>query len=521
MLRLPIWIQSFEEIRSWQWLYVDKTKYIVDLITKWSKYNFMSRPRRFWKSLLIDTMRCLFEWRKELFQWLYAEKNWDWSKSYPVIKISFGVWYISTVEVLKGRLKEIIAYNCKVNSIDYNNLISETIWWKFFELIVNISERYNEKVVVLIDEYDKPILDNILNIEEAKRIRDELKWFYAVLKDADEYLRYVFITWVSKFSKVSLFSWLNNLEDLTISEKVGELVWFTMEEIENNFEEYLEGVDKEEFKKWYNGYNFMWKEKVFNPFDVLLFFRNKEYRPYWFETATPSFLIKMIKEKKFPTINLEQLEVWEDLLLSFDVDNIKIETLLFQTGYLTIDKVERLWKTLIYSLKVPNYEVEYALNDVLIKDYFGIGSREKIWLSKEIFRSFEENNPEIFIGVLKRLFSSLPYEYYRRNNISMYEWFYASVVYSFLASSWVNFEAEDFNNLWRIDFEIDWWGVYYIVEFKVWKGSDCERLLQEAMRQLRERRYYEKYSWKSVYNIGIVFDEEERNICKYEIERIL
>jgi hypothetical protein len=437
-------------------------------------------------------MRCLFEWRKELFKWLYAEKHWDWSQSYPVIKISFWIGYIWDVEDLKKRLNDIIVYNCQINGIE--NLLSESIWGKFFELIMRLKEKYKQNVVVLIDEYDKPILDNILKPEKAVDIRDELRWFYAVLKDADEYLKYVFITGVTKFSKVSLFSWLNNLEDLTISEEVWELVWFTIEEIRNNFKDYLDWVDEEEFKKRYNWYNFLWKSRVFNPFDVLLFLKNKTYRPYWFETAIPSFLIKMIKEKWFNTIDLEYLEVWEDLLLSFDVDNIKIETLLFQTGYLTINRIKQRWKILRYELKVPNYEVEYALNDVIIKDYFKLeDERKRSELLDELFRSFEEETPEIFIEVIKKLFSLLPYEYYRKNNISIYEWFYLSVVYSFLASSWVNFNAEDFTSRWRIDFEIDWDRVYYVVEFKVWKKWECERLLEEAMRQLKERRYYEKY----------------------------
>jgi len=479
----------------------------------------MSKPRRFWKSLLIDTMKCLFEWKKQLFKWLYAEKNWDWEESYPVIKISFWLGYINSLEELKKRLKDIIGYNCKKNWFAYGSLESETIAGKFFELIMKLKEKYGKNVVVLIDEYDKPILDNILNPEEAKKIRDELKGFYAVLKEADEYLKYVFITWVTKFSKVSLFSGLNNLKDLTISEEVGELVWFTMEEIKKYFKEYLDWVDEKVFKRWYNGYNFLWKEKVFNPFDVLLFLSEKEYRPYWFETATPSFLINMIKEKNFQTINLEHLEVWEDLLLSFDVDKIKIETLLFQTGYLTINEVEKLGKISIYTLKVPNYEVEYALNEVLIKDYFGIESQKKISFVRELFKSFKELKPELFIKVLKRLFASLPYEYYRKNNISMYEWFYASVVYSFLASSGVNFNAEDFTNQGRIDFEIDWYDVYYIVEFKVWEKGNCNSLLKEAMKQLKYKKYYEKYDGKAVYNIAIVFDPNEKNICGYEIEK--
>lgn len=257
--KLPIGLQSFKGIREDGYLYVDKTPHIDKLIKR-AKYNFLSRPRRFGKSLTIDTIAWLYRGKKEFFTGLWIENNWDWSKEYPVIKISFASGG-RTLESLKDTFNATI----RNNNPDKFVLESQTPSNQLSELILKLNEKHNQKVVVLIDEYDKPILDNIDNIEKATEIREELKSFYGVLKDLDQYLELVFITGVSKFSKVSLFSGLNNLKDLSLNPNFGDICGYTEVEVKEYFAEYLnpstssgfEKVDFSKLQRWYNGFNFL------------------------------------------------------------------------------------------------------------------------------------------------------------------------------------------------------------------------------------------------------------------------
>ena len=255
----------------------------------------LSRPRRFGKSLFLDTLRQAFLARKELFRGLFLENNWDWKTRYPVIYISFGAGGIKDTAHLQARIRELLARHETRHNV---SLSSETIEEKFEELVIKLAEKFGHKVVILIDEYDKPILDNIECPETATEIREALKNFYSVIKDADPYLKFCFITGVTKFSKVSLFSGLNNLKDLTIHPSYATICGYTQEEFETVFAERLDGVDPELVRRWYNGYSWL-GEPVYNPFDILLYLDAKLFRPYWFETGTPSFLIKLLQQKRY------------------------------------------------------------------------------------------------------------------------------------------------------------------------------------------------------------------------------
>jgi hypothetical protein len=270
MKNLPIGIQTFQKIRDKKenYLYIDKTDLALKLINS-SGYYFLSRPRRFGKSLFLDTLKDIFEGKKELFEGLYIYDKWDWETTYPVIKISFGGGVIESVEDLDKTILWIIDDNqerlkleCKYKD-DAKNC--------FLELIKKAYQKYNQKVIVLIDEYDKPILDNITNKELSKAIRNHLKNIYSVIKESDQYLKFVFLTGVSKFSKVSLFSGLNNLEDISLDAQYATICGYTHNDVKSHFKERLDGVDLDELKRWYNGYNFL-GEGVYNPFDILLFF---------------------------------------------------------------------------------------------------------------------------------------------------------------------------------------------------------------------------------------------------------
>ena len=353
--KLPIGVSTLEKIRNNNYLYIDKTKEAYNLIEGSGEYFFLSRPRRFGKSLFVDTLKNIFEGKKELFEDLYIYDKYDWSQSYPVINISFASGTIFNAEHLQTKLVLILEENAKRLGIECKHM--EDAGNCFREFITSTYEKYQTPVVVLIDEYDKPILDNIDNLEVAHEIRNGLKDFYSVIKGSDEFLKFAFLTGVSKFSKVSLFSGLNNLEDITLDKRYATITGYTHDDIKTSFKDHLVGVDLEELKRWYNGYNFLGKG-VYNPFDILLFIsKGHRFSNYWLETGTPTFLIKLLKHKNYFIPNLGCITIDEDSLSSFEIEHIEIATLLFQTGYLTIQEVNQIGAFREYTLKYPNIEV--------------------------------------------------------------------------------------------------------------------------------------------------------------------
>ncbi len=511
-LKLPIGIQSFEELRKEGYYYVDKTPFIKKLIDS-GKYFFLSRPRRFGKSLFLDTIRQAFLGKKELFKGLYLENYWDWSQKYPVIYISFGSGVIENKKILLKTIESILKEYSEEEGIE---LKEELFNKRFFELIKALFKKYQQKVVVLIDEYDKPILDKIEDKEEAIKIREVLKNFYSVLKDADPYLKFVFITGVSKFSKVSLFSGLNNLQDITLHPEYGTICGYTQKEFEEVFADRLKGVDLEEIKKWYNGYSWL-NESVYCPFDVLLFLDTKIFRPYWFETGTPTFLIKLLFEKKFYLPELEDLRVSEKLIESFDVEEIEPETLLFQTGYLTIKEVIRKNYRRVYRLTYPNMEVKVSLNDYLLDWYTKKGARKERELDKG-YDALETGDLEKLKEVFVSLFAGIPSEWYRKSEIAEYEGYYGSVVYSYFTALGIEVRVEDATNVGRLDMAVFFKSKCYFFEFKVAEKEPKGN----ALKQLKEKKYYEKYiaNCKEIYLIGIEFSKTERNVVNFEWEKL-
>ncbi len=331
--KLPIGISTFSRIIEEDYLYIDKTKEAYHLITNY-KYTFLSRPRRFGKSLFIDTLQEIFEGNQKLFEGLYIYDKWDFNTKYPVIKINWGGG-LRTKEEVEHTIYELLKENQKRLEIEceFKNNSSSC----FRELIYKAYEKYQKPVVILIDEYDKPIIDNLDQIEVAKANRELLKSLYVIMKDNDRYIKFAFLTGVSKFSRASIFSGLNNLEDISLTPEFGTVCGYTHNDIETTFLPYLEGVDLKELKKWYNGYNFL-NDKVYNPFDILLFIKNKFlFRNYWFKTGTPSFLIKLFQKENYNLAKFENLKVSEELIDSFDIEDISLETVMFQSGYLTVN----------------------------------------------------------------------------------------------------------------------------------------------------------------------------------------
>ncbi len=301
------------------------------------------------------------------------------------------------------------------------------------ELIRKAHAVTGERVVVLVDEYDTPILDNLEQPETAKIMREGLRNLYSVIKDMDAHIRFSMLTGVSKFSKVSLFSGLNNLNDITVYPVYSSICGYTDEDIDTIFKPELEGLDRQEIRAWYNGYNWA-GASVYNPFDILLLFEKRSYKPYWFETGTPTFLIKLLSQRGFFTPNLARQQTTLDLLSVFDVDHINSDALLFQTGYLTFSKVEEVatgfW---VYTLGYPNKEVETSLNSALLCGYEADG--QQVFNNRlrllQLLQAVDCNGlKELF----NAFFASIRHDWYRNNPIAQYEGYYASVFYSHFAA---------------------------------------------------------------------------------------
>jgi hypothetical protein len=511
MKRLPIGIQSFKKIREEDYYYVDKTNF-VKLLEK-GGYYFLSRPRRFGKSLFLDTLKEAFSGKRELFKGLFLYDNWDWDKSYPVIKIDLSLALSDRPEKLEYSLNSFLEDIAKEHSL---NLEKAYPSHRFEELIKKLVERYKEKVVVLIDEYDKPILDRIEDIDSARANREVLKKFFEVLKPSDPYLKLVFLTGVSRFSKVSIFSGLNQLNDITLDERFSSICGYTQEEFENVFEDRLEGIDLEEVKRWYNGYAWL-GEPVYNPFDILLFLDKKAFRPYWFETGTPTFLIKLFQKHRYFLPGLENLEVGEELLSNLDIDFIFPENLLFQSGYLTIKESYQIAGKNYYVLSYPNFEVRVSFNDAFLTHLMSPAVKDRAELG--IVRALEKGDLGKIEEILYSFFASIPAEWYRKNEIERYEGFYASVVYALFNGSGLQTITEDAGSTGRIDLTVIHRGKVYVMEFKVVEGEAEGK----ALKQIRERRYFEKYlgKYEGVYLVGIEFSKKGKNIVGFEWESLL
>ncbi len=508
MKKLPIGIQTLNKIRERNCIYIDKTKEAYDLINTY-QYVFLSRPRRFGKSLFLNTLKNIFEGNKELFKGLYIYDKHDFDDKYPVIQISFS-GDLRSKEEITTTLELILRKNYEHFGIEQPDISSPAA--SFAILILQVYKKYNKRVVILIDEYDKAILDNITDKEMRNYAKDKITSFYSVIKDNDAYIHFVFLTGVSKFSRVSIFSGLNNIEDISLTPKYGNICGYTQHDIDNEFIDYLQGVDLKKLRKWYNGYNFL-KDKVYNPFDILLFIRNNfTYKNYWFETGTPSFLIKLIQGHNYYLPNLNNIVLGSEIMQSFDIDNIRLEVLLYQTGYLTIEKeFVSFDDTLNYKLCIPNTEVKLSLHKEIIgklyNDY-GVTNRENIYYS------LLEGNLDKFKDSLISLFASIPYNNYASNNINIYEGFYASVIYVYLSSLGLPLQAEDTTNRGRLDLSLEIDNKIYIIEFKM--GN------QNALEQIKKQKYYEKFlnKDKEIYLVGINFNKQEKNISNFEWETL-
>lgn len=509
--KLPLGIQNFRDMREDGYYYVDKTAYIHRLVDS-GKYYFLSRPRRFGKSLFVDTMKELFEGNEKLFQGLFICDKWDWTKKYPVIKISFGGGNLSNCDDLNDVIHRILNeheafYSFKPRYQDNRS--------RFHDLIGNCCKQFRCGVVILVDEYDKPILDIIENSQTALLMRETLKDFYSVIKDNDDKIRFAFLTGVSKFSKVSLFSGLNNLIDVTLDDRYSSICGYTQTDIETIFSDQIIGLDKEQIREWYNGYNWL-GESVYNPYDLLLLFDKRKFSPFWFETGTPTFLIKILKERKAWLPGLNQSFSTERLLSTFDVDTMPTESLMFQSGYLTVKSFKEIPGRIEIELGYPNKEVMSALNETLLWEYVGTDSSDIRNVSRA-HTALVDQDLSSLERILHALYAGIPYQWYVKNKIAEYEGYYASVFYAFFASLGLDIICEESSNAGRLDMAIKLAECVYLFEFKILEHSEDHT----ALAQIKDKGYADKYcaEARQIYLIGIEFSKEKRQIEHFQWEK--
>lgn len=523
MRKLPIGIQSFEKLRQGDYIYIDKTKYIWNLVHDGTVY-FLSRPRRFGKSLLLSTMEAYFEGKKELFSGLEIEKSENdseepWAK-YPVIHISFATGDYRQGDELVKNIEALLFDNYQKFGIEQHT--ENTLGKRFFDLIKGINEKTGSGVVVLIDEYDKPLLDNLaVDEEQEEKNRGILKGFYGSLKDADKYLKFVFITGVTKFSKVSLFSDLNQLNDISLSEEYAGICGISEEEMESTFTPEISALAKknnlsyeeciEKLRSNYDGYHFSaGKTGVYNPFSLLKCFFNERFRRYWFATGTPTFLVNMIMKSGRPVEELVNgVSATEDRIENYRADMNDVVPLFYQSGYLSIDGYDDTFDT--YKLSFPNHEVEYGFLEAIIPLASPKYEAPDDGFSSERMTGYlNEGDIDSFMIMIKALLASLPY-YEGAEPVHEQQW--RNIVYAIFKILGQYVRTEVHSARGRSDCIVETKSFIYIFEFKQDKSAD------EALSQIDEKGYAIPYasSEKKVVKVGANFSTSIRTIDEWKI----
>ena len=508
--KLPAGVQSFRKIREDDCYYVDKTAYIHRLVTECT-HSFLSRPRRFGKSLLTDTIKELFEGNEPLFRGLAIHDRWDWAVRHPVLRFSFaGGSFKAPLDAQRDFLDQLTGLEDEAGVKARFSSAAR----RLAGLITALHERTGQRVVLLVDEYDRPINDALRNPEVAESHRDFLRGVYGMVKDCDAHIRFSFFTGVSKFSKVSVFSDLNNLTDITLDPRFAAICGYTDDDLRTVFGAELEGLCREAIRDWYNGYN--WRgaesEKVYNPYGMLLFLQNREFRPYWFETGTPRFLLDTLIERRVDPASLNDFAVGDADLAAFDIRHAKTEALLFQTGYLTILGEAPGTAGRLYRLGYPNREVRSALNLALLA-----AMAPAVSAAAECSRLEGLLAQHDFAGVerlFRAFFASVPHEWYLNNDIARYEGYYSAVFYAHFAGAGLDVAAEESTSHGRADIVVRHPNAVWVFELK---GSGDAG---EALAQIEDKGYASKYQHLNlpIHKVGVTFSKQARNISAFEVE---
>jgi len=510
----PIGIQDFEKLRTDGYVYVDKTAQIYKLATTGS-YYFLSRPRRFGKSLLISTMEAYFRGKRELFKGLAIEQlEKDW-KEYPILHIDLNSRRYENAESLRLELNKYLEIWERRYGDEFKDRALEE---RFFQIIAKAYEKTGQRVVILVDEYDKPMLQAIGDEALQDEYRNMLKAFYSVLKTQDRYIKFAFLTGVTKFGKVSVFSDLNNLEDISMLEPYSDICGITEKEIHCMFDSEVallagkEGIEKDEcyarLKDCYDGYHFRQNsEGVYNPFSLLNTLKSKCFGDYWFETGTPSFLVYLLKQADYNLNNLQEEMVSADILNSVDSMSKNPIPVIYQSGYLTIKGYDKEFK--IYRLGFPNKEVENGFIKYLLPLYTPIEENKSEFYVANFINDIRRGNPDGFMERLQSLFADSDYKITGK----MEKYFQNSMYLIFKMMGFFT-EVERTTSRGRMDIVMKTKDYIYVMELKLDGTAD------EALRQIDDKGYAEpfKTDGRQIYKIGVSFSSETRGIEEWRIE---
>ena len=515
MQNLPIGMQSFEAVRKANYLYVDKTKHLERLVTT-NKYYFLSRPRRFGKSLFLSTLKAYFLGKKELFKGLYietVEKDW---KEYPVLYLDLNSGIYDSEERLLNNLNYHLSeweeqYNIQTKFVNPEDRLSN--------IIKTAVKQTGKQVVILVDEYDKPLLQTIDNEELHDKFKGILKGVYSVLKSCDEYIRFGFLTGVTKFSKISLFSDLNNLMDISLDENYTDICGITEEEIKTNFKEHLQAFAEKEnttkedillqLKAMYDGYHFSKNTDVdiYNPFSLINSLTRREFENYWFQTGTPTFLIKLLQENDYDLKDLSEGNITARDLTSKESMLSAPVALFYQSGYLTIKDYNK--KSGAYKLGYPNKEVEESFLDFILPKYMHTNENASFSYVEKMYENLENGEIEDFLKTMKTFFASVPYDLIKDT-----ENHYQTVI--FIICKLIGFivEAEYKIVNGRIDMIVRTDNFLYLFEFKFDKSAE------EALQQIDSKDYPLAFQQdeRKLYKIGVNFSSQTKNIDEYIIQ---
>lgn len=520
--KLPIGIQSFEVLRRENYLYVDKTRYVWDLVQSGREY-FLSRPRRFGKSLFVTTLEAYFEGKKELFRGLDIEEKENsrgdeaW-KSYPVIRFSLSGGDYHTENGLANNLNQILTKQERKYNIDAGNTDLPN---RFRNVIEQIYAKCARPIVILVDEYDKPLLETMtVNEAQEEKNRRLYKGFFSVLKDEDEYLKFVFFTGVTKFNKVSIFSDLNQLRDISLTTAYAGICGMTENELRNNFRPEIEsmaaslGIETDDclqkLAQMYDGYHFSKNNTgVYNPFSLLNSLQDKEFREYWFETGTPTFLIRKLMQSSFTAEQFtDGVETTEANMMDYRADNPDPIPLFYQSGYLTIAGFDPEFR--MYSLKFPNREVKYGFLNSLAPYVLGERDSENPYSVKSMILDLRTGNVDSFMTRLKSIFARIPYQEGAQHP---YEQEWRNEIFLIFILMGANARCEVHSATGRADCIVETGKYIYIFEFKLDHSAD------EALRQIEEKGYAQPYlsDSRSTIKIGVSFSAKQRNIAEWKI----
>ena len=498
MRKYPIGIQDFRTLREGGYVYVDKTERIHWFLTR-GKYYFFSRPRRFGKSLTVATMAELYSGSEELFEGLWIADHWDFAAMRrPVVWLKFSASGFRTqgLEVALHRMIDRAAEQLQVN-------LPDTSFDQKLYLLLQRAAAASGRVVLLIDEYDKPIIDYLGDLPRARENQELLKSFYSVLKDSDPYLELVFITGVSAFSKVSIFSDLNNLRNISLSPDANELVGISEAELEAYFGSDLAQFDRQQLRRWYNGYSWTGGVTLYNPFSLLNFLADGTYRNYWFETGTPTFLVHALRDQQLYPIR--EVELTQQDLSIFDITRLRPYPLLFQTGYLTI--VEADPATSYYRLDFPNMEVRQSLEEMILVAYASEDTGNPRSRVFHIYRALQKKDLTTVVASINSVLGNVPYDLWRRGD----ERTFHTLVHLLFSLLGVIVQSEVHTAAGRCDALVQLENYIYAFEFKVDTPAEA------ALRQIAERGYLTPFADdpRERVAVGMRFDGSTRQLSSF------